>query len=69
MKIAILNSYGKPVTAAKTRAIITAPLDPENPGPHARFIFRYRTLGKYKAHNNSGFHYCSLFIVFMAWAP
>ena len=41
-----LYRYGKAVTAAKTRAITTAPLYPQNPGPHARFIFRYRTLGE-----------------------
>lgn len=42
-------SFGKAVPAAKTRATTTAPLDPDNPGPHARFIFRYRTIGPYSS--------------------
>lgn len=40
------HRYGKAVAAPKTRATTTAPLNPEDPGPHARFIFRYRTLGE-----------------------
>ncbi|KAF8322720.1 hypothetical protein DL93DRAFT_2162840 [Clavulina sp. PMI_390] len=41
---AIHTVYGKAVAVARTRATTTAPLDPDNPGPHAKFIFRYRTI-------------------------
>ncbi|KAF9507504.1 hypothetical protein BS47DRAFT_1421412, partial [Hydnum rufescens UP504] len=38
------TAYGKATELPKSRAVSTAPLDPGNPGPHVRFIFRYRSL-------------------------
>lgn len=39
-------SFGKPQKmTVKSRGVTTAPLNPDEPGPHVRFIFRYRSLG------------------------